>query len=330
MSRTWFLTGALGCIGAWVAKTILERDDRAVVFDLSTDRRRLADLLSQEELARLAFVRGDITDLDAVRRAMEEHGAQRVVHLAGLQVPFCKADPPLGARVNVLGTIHVFEAAKAAGIRRVVYASSAAVYGPPPAGEDAGGGRAPDESDACEPTTHYGVTKRANEGSARVYWRDDGIASVGLRPLTVYGVGRDQGLTSGPTVAMKAAVLGRPFHIPFSGATDFHYVADTAAAFVACAERAPEGAHVFNLHGDSVPLEEIVGAIHAALPAGAPRGITFSGPPLPIPPALDGSALEAAVPGLPRTPLVEGVRETMRRFGELAAAGRLDTRDLDR
>ena len=330
MSRTWFLTGALGCIGAWVAKTILERGDRAVVFDQGTDARRLRDLLGEEQLARLAFVQGDITDLGAVRRAIEEHGAQRIVHLAGLQVPFCKADPPLGARVNVLGTIHVFEAAKAARIARVVYASSAAVYGPPPADEGGAEGRAPDESDACEPTTHYGVTKRANEGSARVYWRDDGIASVGLRPLTVYGVGRDQGLTSGPTVAMKAAVLGRPFHIPFSGATDFHYVADTAAAFVECAERAPDGAHVFNLHGDSVPVAGIVDAIHASLPAGARRAITFSGPPLPIPPALDGSALDAAVPGLPRTPLVEGVRETMRRFSELAARGRLDTRDLDR
>lgn len=325
MSQTYFLTGALGCIGAWVVKTIQDRGDRAVVFDLGGDRRRILDLLDEDQAAGVAFVQGDITDAGAVRDAMESHDARRIIHLAGLQVPFCKADPALGARVNVVGTVNVFEAARTLEIDRVVYASSAAVYGPP---EDEGG-PAPDESAACEPTTHYGVYKRANEGNARIYWQDNGISSVGLRPLTVYGVGRDQGLTSGPTVAMKAASLGRSYTISFSGATDFNYVADTASAFVECADRGPEGASVFNLHGDSVAVSEIVEAIHATLPADAPRSIDFAGPPLPIPPALDGQALYAALPGLQRTPLEDGIRSTIEHFTRLADAGRLDTRDLD-
>ena len=322
--QTFFLTGALGCIGAWVTKTIVDRGDCAVVFDLGDDPRRIRDLLDEDAMSKVRFVQGDVTDLDAVRGTIEAEGATHILHLAGLQVPFCKADPPLGASVNVLGTIHMFEAAKSIGLERVVYASSAAVYGPPEAAAPP-----PDESAACEPTTHYGVYKRANEGSARVYRQDDGISSVGIRPLTVYGVGRDQGLTSGPTVAMKAAVLGRDYTISFSGATDFNYVADTAAAFVACCDQAPEGAHVFNLHGDSVDVATIVDTIHANLPGDAPRTIRVDGPPLPIPPALDGAALDAAVPGLPRTPLEEGIRETMQRFTALREAGRLDTRDLD-
>ena len=325
MSQTFFLTGALGCIGAWVVKTVVDRGDRAVVFDLGGDPRRIRDLLDEETRSRgVEFVQGDVTDLEAVAGTVESRGARRIVHLAGLQVPFCKADPPLGARVNVLGTVNVLEAAKRLGIERVVYASSAAVYGPP---ED--GAPPPDEAAACEPATHYGVYKRANEGNARVYWLDDGVSSIGIRPLTVYGVGRDQGLTSGPTVAMKAAVLGRPYTIPFRGATDFNYVADTAAAFVACAERGPEGAHVFNLHGDSVAVPTIVDTIHGQLPEGAPRTIDCDGPELPIPPALDGTALEAAVPDLPRTPLAEGIAATMQRFARLRDEGRLDTRDLD-
>lgn len=324
MSQTYLLTGALGCIGAWVVKTIVERGDRPVVFDLGDDPRRLKDVLDEEQLAEVAFVQGDITDLDALKGAIEQHGARRIVHLAGLQVPFCRADPPLGASVNVLGTIHVFEAAKALGVGGVVYASSAAVYGPPQA--DAG---PPDEAAACEPATHYGVYKRANEGNARVYWLDDGISSVALRPLTVYGVGRDQGLTSGPTVAMKAAVLGRPFTIPFSGSTDFNYVADTAAAFVACADHAPEGAQVYNLHGDSVAVQRIVEVVHELAPESR-AGIGFEGPELPVPPALEGSALHQAIPDLPYTPLEEGVRATLDRFRRLAEEGRIDTRDLDR
>jgi len=322
MSQTYFLTGALGCIGAWVTKTIVERGDVPVVFDLGTDRRRLADVIAEEDLARVRFVAGDVTDAVQVLRAVEESGAKRLIHLAGLQVPFCRADPALGARVNVLGTIHVFEAAKAVGAERVAYASSAAVYGYE---EDAG---APDESAALDPATHYGVYKRANEGSARVYYRDDGLSSAGLRPLTVYGVGRDQGMTSGTTSAMKAAVLGRPFTIRFGGATDFHYVADTAAAFVACADRGPEGAQLYNLHGVTAPVARVVELIAENEPASRGR-ITIDGGAIPIPPELDGAAIHRAVGGLSTTSLEAGVRETMRRFRELHERGRLDTRDLD-
>lgn len=323
MSETYFLTGALGCIGAWTVKTVLDGGDQPVIFDLGQDTRRLKDILGEDALASVRFLQGDITDFDAVRSALETCAARKIIHLAGLQVPFCKADPALGARVNVLGTLHVFEAAKALEIERVIYASSAAVYG---MSED---GQAPDESAACEPATHYGVFKRANEGNARIYWQDHGISSVGLRPLTVYGVGRDQGMTSAPTSAMKAAVLGRPFHIPFGGATDFNYVGDTAAAFVACAERAPKGAHVFNLHGSSVEVARIVELIEGNEAADYHGKLTFDGAPIPIPPELDGSAIHQSIEGLPRTPLEEGIRETMGRFRELREAGRLDTRDLE-
>ncbi len=322
MNDSYFVTGALGCIGAWVVRQLVERGDRPVVFDLGGDARRLRDLLSADGMARVQFVAGDITDLDACKSAVAACKPRAIIHLAGLQVPFCRQDPALGARVNVLGTIHVFEAALAAGVARVVYASSAAVFGP---SED--DGTAVSESVATAPVTHYGVYKQANEGTARIYWLEKKLASVGLRPLTVYGVGRDQGMTSGPTSAMKAAVLGRPFHIGFSGPTDFHYVGDTAAAFVACADGGPPGASVYNLHGETVDVAEVVRAIEAECPA--VRGlITVSGPRIPIPPHLDDQAIRAAYPQLPHTQLAVGVRATVRRFRELQAAGTLDVRDL--
>lgn len=325
MSARVFVTGALGCIGAWVVKLLLERGDEPVVFDLGGDPRRIRDLVGEAGLARVRFVRGDITEPEAVRRAVLEARPRALVHLAGLQVPFCKADPPQGARVNVLGTLHVFEAALAAGLARVAYASSAAVLGP--SEEDGAGERAAGEDAPGEPVTHYGVFKRANEGSARLYWLERGLASVGLRPLTVYGVGRDQGLTSGPTTAIKAAVLGRSFHVGFDGPTDFHYVADTAAAFLACAEGGPEGARVYNLHGETHDVGAFLARVeHAcALPPGR---LTHGGPRIPIPARLDGSAFRAAYPTLEPTPLADGIRATVERFRALQAAGCLDTRDL--
>lgn len=320
MGRTYLITGAQGCIGAWVVKALLERGDTPVVFDLSAEPKRLRQLLDEAALAQVRFVTGDVAEPGAVAAALERSGARRVLHLAGLQVPVCKADPLRGARVNVLGTLQVFEAARALALERVVYASSAAVFG---RGEDDG---PVGEAAASAPSTHYGVFKRANEGNARVYWLDHGLSSVGLRPLTVYGVGRDFGLTSDPTKAMKAAVLGRPFRIRFRGATDFLYAADAAAAFLAAADRAPAGAAVYNLHGETVAVGEVAARIRARAPGAE---ITVEGPELPLPPELDGRAIAAALAWRPATRLADGVAETMERFAALAAAGRLDTADLD-
>lgn len=319
MPETYFITGAQGCIGSWVVKALTERGDRAVVFDRSDDSRRLSAIMNDEDLTRVRFITGDITDQTTVLSALSNSGATRVIHLAGLQVPTCKADPVTGALVNVAGTINVFEAARRLTLNGIVYASSAAVYG---LNDD--DDVALDEAAACEPTTHYGVFKRANEGNARVYFLDHGINSVGLRPLTVYGVNRDTGLTSDPTKAMKSAVLGRPFHIRFGGATDFQYVADTAATFLACADNMPHGAHVFNLHGETVSVERIANFINQH----AGDLITFGGPPIPIAAAMNDSAIRRLLPDLPSTPFETGIRETMNRFATLRDAGRLDTTDL--
>src|SRR3569832_2106880 len=129
MAETYFITGAQGCIGSWVVKALTERGDQAVVFDRSDDSRRLSAIMNDDDLARVRFITGDITDGDAVLSALSESRATRVIHLAGLQVPTCKADPIAGALVNVCGTLNVFEAARKISINGIVYASSAAVYG---------------------------------------------------------------------------------------------------------------------------------------------------------------------------------------------------------
>ena len=323
MGENYFITGAQGCIGSWIVKALVERGDNPVVFDRSDDAHRLQAIIDDEHLNRVRFVPGDITDRSAVLSALRSAHARRVIHLAGLQVPTCKADPVAGALVNVVGTLHVFEAAKIAGATGVVYASSAAVYG---MSED----DVPlDETAECQPTTHYGVFKRANEGNAQVYYLDHGLSSVGLRPLTVYGVNRDTGLTSDPTKAMKAAILHRPFHIRFGGATDFQYVADTAAAFIACADTMPEGAHVFNLHGETVQVADIAKLINELALNTNGDLITFGGPPIPIAAAMSDAAIRKVIGQLPATPLETGMRETMERFSILRDTGRLDTRDID-
>lgn len=321
VSKIYFITGAQGCIGSWIVKALIERGDKAVVFDRSDDSSRLRAIMNADDLAKVRFITGDINDGATTLSALSASKAERVIHLAGLQVPTCRVDPVAGALVNVIGTLNVFEAVRQIGIKGIVYASSAAVYGMNDDDEPL------TETAQCEPSTHYGVFKRTNEGNARVYFLDHGIDSIGLRPLTVYGVNRDTGLTSDPTKAMKAAVLGRRFHIRFSGATDFQYVADTAATFITCADQLPEGANVFNLHGDTVTVERITKLINQQISNG--DLITFSGPPIPIAAAMDDTAIRQIMTSLPLTPLEVGVRETMERFAALQSEGRLDTSDID-
>ena len=320
MPDHFLVTGAMGCIGSWVVRSLVDEGTPVTVFDLATDPRRLKLLLSPAELARVNFVVGDVGDLAALERALDEHRITHVVHLAALQVPFCKADPPAGARVNVVGTVHVFEAVKRRRhIHRVVYASSAAVYD----AADTYPQDIPVPGDArLRPNTLYGVYKQANEGTARVYWQDDGVSSLGLRPYVIYGVGRDQGLTSTPTKAMFAAAVGQPYHISYGGRCDFEYTADAARAFIAAARLPFEGQDVFNLTGAAAHMREIVGAIEAAAPQ--MRGkITFEDKSLPFPEELDGAPLTRVLGPLPVTPLAEGVAATVRRFRELVAGGLL-------
>src|SRR5258706_16254509 len=158
MLQTYFITGAQGCIGSWIVKALAERGDAPVVFDRSNDRRRLEAIMQPQDIDRVRFVSGDITDISAVRSALESSGARRIIHLAGLQVPTCKADPVAGAFVNVIGTLNLFEAAKSLNAERVVYASSAAVFGP----DETEGPIA--EAAATPPSTHYGAFKRTTKG----------------------------------------------------------------------------------------------------------------------------------------------------------------------
>jgi nucleoside-diphosphate-sugar epimerase len=320
------LTGGYGCIGSWIVRNLLERGDEAWIYDLKEDPRRLRLLLPEDQLGTVRFVRGDVTDLAGLREAIRGHAISHVIHLAGLQVPTCRADPMLGARVNVVGTLAVFEAVRQAEgqVKRLLYASSAAVFGPP---ESYPKGPLRDDVPLL-PTTHYGYFKCCNEGNARVYFQDHGLSSIGLRPWTVYGVGRDFGMTSEPTKAIKALALGRPYHISYGGWQDLQYVDDVAKTFVRCLEAPYEGAKSYNLRGHVVDLPAFHRAVTEVDPA-AERLITFGARQIAIAYDLDDSALQRDVGPVPRTPLAEGIRRTLEQFHHLRTEGRLDTADLE-
>ncbi|HEX4798491.1 MAG TPA: NAD(P)-dependent oxidoreductase [Burkholderiales bacterium] len=301
------VTGAGGCIGSWVLALLARAGVPACAVDLSEDKRRPRLLMSEDELKRAEWRTGDISDGAAVLRILEAVRPSAIVHLAALQVPFCKADPVAGAKVNVVGTVNVFEAARRLGIGRLAYASSIAAYG------------AMDEGHGAMHTL-YGAYKYCDEQVAKVYSEDWGVHSVGIRPGVVYGVGRDQGLTSKTTFAILAAAAGKPYEVPFSGGVSWLYAGEVASAFVQAVSRERAGAPVFDMNGVYAPVEEGLRILKQLAPSAA---VTSSGQPLAFPMHLPDDPLRGYLGDYGNVPLAEGIRETYEAFRSLIRRGML-------
>ena len=314
------VTGAQGCIGSWVVKCLLDRKLDVTVYDLEPSPARLAMIAPPEAVSRVRIETGAIEDTSRIKALVKNSGVTHIVHLAAQLMPYCQANPVAGGLINVIGTLNVFEAARDAGRPvRVVYASTAAVWGP----EDSYGSDPLSEEDALKPSTHYGVFKQANEGNARVFYSANGISSIGLRPWTVYGAGRDRGLTADPTIALKALAMRVPFKMRVTGFMDLQYVYDVGETFVRSLLSDVEGAHVFNLAGDVIDMNDFIQLLDSVRP-GAAKLISTSGKPVPVAYRMDASRLHSHVPGIPKTSLESGVAETLEIYERLHAEGRLD------
>lgn len=297
------ITGAGGCIGAWALSLLTDAGVPVVAMDLTDDRRRPRLLMAESELEQVKWLTGDIADTAAVMKAVEHSGAKAIIHLAALQVPFCKADPVAGAAVNVVGTINIFEAARKFGIKRIAYASSIAAHG---------------VFDPKTLVTLYGAYKFCNEQTARVYAQDWQIGSVGLRPGVVYGIGRDQGMTSKTTVAILAAAAGKPYTIPFRGPVSWLHAGEVAGAFVKAVSRDRTGAEVFDINGVPFTVEESVEVIRRIAPGAQ---IAISGEALPFPMALSDQPVRNFLGDYGSVEIEEGIRRTHEVFQSLLAKG---------
>lgn len=289
------ITGGGGFIGAWIAHRLLVGAHSVRVFD-RTERRALLRRVAGGASDSVEWVCGDIAQFGDLQRALS--GCDGVIHLAGMLTPECRAEPARALEVNLGGTLNVFEAARAIGLTRVVYASSAGVFGP-------------DDGRYPAPATLYGVTKLAAEGVARVYWVEQGIASVGFRPYIVYGPGREGGASAGPSLACRAAVQGVPYEIPYTGEAGMVHIDDVSEAFVQALAIPEGGAHVFTLQGETASTERIIDAIRAVIPGAQ---ITARGAQMPIAGRLAEDALRERMPGLPDTPLQRGIAATIQTY----------------
>ncbi len=224
------VTGGAGFIGSHVADALVDRGAEVVVLDdLSTG-------FLENVNPRAELIEGDIADPDVVAKAVA--GCEVVFHQAAHRAVFRSVEHPLQTdRANVGGTVAVLVAAREAGVRRVVSASSSSVYG--------GAHQLPTPEDApLAPRSPYAVTKLAGEHYCRVFWELFGLETVSLRYFNVYGPRQrpDSRYAAVIPLFIDALRAGRPPEVHGDGlqSRDFTFIADTVAANLRAAEAQPE------------------------------------------------------------------------------------------
>jgi UDP-glucose 4-epimerase len=298
------VTGGAGFIGSHAVEALLAIGARVVVLDNFSNGRR-TNLPGAHE--RLTVIEGDIRDLAAVRAAVL--GATHVLHLAAqVSVPASIADPLESCRQNVLGFVTMLEAARGAGARRVVFASSAAVYGMPrnlPLTEES----------PLAPISPYGLEKSIDEQYGRLYAELYGFSTLGLRFFNVYGPRQDPNSPYSGVISKWRGALaaGTPVRIFGDGlqTRDFVYVGDVAQV-IARALAAPDSGVCNVGTGTSVTLLDMLAALERAAGRAADRcneppaagDIRYS--------ATDVGRLRERIGFVPATGLESGLRALLR------------------
>lgn len=242
------ITGGAGFLGDAACRALLAGGHEIVALDL-------------EPMAGAThpFEHIDVTDAAATSLALARLRPDAVVHLAAMLTSEAQGDPIAATRVNALGTAIVFEAAIAAGARRIVYASSVAALGR--ADTTAGDASTP------KPATIYGATKAFSEHLAEAIAPTSQASLVGLRFGWIYGPGRVRGWRA-PQIPIEAALRGEPVvrYPDYPQAIDWTWIEDAAMVVVRAVEAQGTGHHVYNVAGDRRRMRDAIDVLTTLFP----------------------------------------------------------------
>jgi len=303
------ITGSGGFIGSYAARDALLQNERVVSYDNTPDLSIIEDVLGADLVKKMTHVQGDLLDLPLMLSTAKAHKVDRIIHMASLQIPASATNPHLALRINCEGTLNIFELARILEVKKVVWASSSAVYGPTEKYGDK-----PVANDAPHyPTTVYGACKSLNERMATHYFDTYGLDSIGFRFTAVYGIGRVRGKSSFTTKMIEMAAYGKPYTVPFGDdLIDWQYIEDVSTMVMqALGLERKTPSRVFNTQGDVRPVVEGVKYLRTLAPDADLK--TEPGK-FGIPWRYDTSALEKEVGFKPRYSMEEGIKKTYEGF----------------
>ena len=255
----YLITGGAGFIGSHIGEKLVAMGERVRVLDNFSSGKR-ANLAGLED--KIEVIAGDILDLDTFKRAAK--GASVVFHQAALRsVPFSVENPTLVNKVNVEGTLNVLTAARDAGIKRVVYASSSSAYG-------RGSIQPKKETDTPGPISPYAVSKLAGEYYCKVFSELYGLETVSLRYFNVFGPRQDANSQYAAVIPrfIQWGLGGSPLEVHGDGlqSRDFTYIDNVVAANLQAAQTQLGIGGTFNVgQGETHTLLDLIAVIEKNL-----------------------------------------------------------------
>jgi len=305
---TYMVTGGTGFIGSRIVRDLVREGEKVVIYDFLPAISSLEELMSGEEIGSMVkIVPGEITDSPHLFRTIKENAVEKVIHTVSLLVLDSNSNPYLALKVNCEGAICVFEAARTLGLKKVVWASSNACFGPQE--------KYPEEyipNDAPHyPQNIYAGTKSFNEVIAAYYVDHFDVDITGIRYMHVYGAGVRRGFFA--TILQELIInpaLGKPGRVPHGDAIiGWSYVDDPARATVMASKVLKTKTKSYSIMGDVHSVKEAADYVREILPGAditvSPGG--FTGDPV----KFDTRLIEEEIGYRPQWPMERGIKEAI-------------------
>jgi nucleoside-diphosphate-sugar epimerase len=305
---TYLVTGGTGLIGSRIARDLVREGEQVVVYDWFPARSSLERLMSEEEIGSMVkIVQGDVIDVPHLFRTIKENDVEKIIHTASLLALESNANPLSAVKVNCEGTICVFEAARILGLKKVVWASSNACFGPQE--------KYPEEyipNDAPHyPQNVYAATKSFNEVVAAYYFDQYGVDITGIRYMHVYGIGQQRGVFAAIVRELILnPALGKPGRVPHGDAIiGWSYVDDPARATVMVSKVPKTKTRSYSIMGDAHSVKEAADYVRKILPDVDITVLpgTFTGDPV----KFDTRLIEEEIGYRPQWSMKRGIKETI-------------------
>jgi UDP-glucose 4-epimerase len=290
------IAGGCGFIGSHLARKLVEKGEEVIIFHHTPNTDRIKDIVD-----RVKLIRGDATNTVDVLHALRNEQVQVVYHLIALLADISEGNPTLALKVNVESLLHFLEGSRIINLKRIVFASSVAVYDPlaqSPVRETA----------PLRPRSVYGATKVLSEFYGMHYHRAFGVDFRALRFTTLYGLGKSGGSTGICSLMIEKSALGEGVQAEVADAvTDWLYIKDAVNSLILAGEADLPGERIYNIGGSSHSVREVAQIVGCLLPNSNIRleaKKTF-----PWPPAYDCAAAQTELGYAPAFTIEEGIKD---------------------
>lgn len=254
---SYLITGGTGFIGRHLARELVNQGEKVCVVS----RRPKVEIFSDIK-EKITIASANVLDVTDLLHIIKEHNVEYIVHLAALLIPESQKNPKKAVEVNCVGTNNIFEIARIADIKRVVWASSIAVYGPADYYD-----HPVNEEDAVKPTTVYGACKVLNEFMGEYYYQTYGVDNIGLRFTVVYGPGRAAGASAFASELIEKPALGQPVKVSWGDQKiNWQYVKDAVKSILLALKVKSVKHRVFNTGGPVRTVREVANYIKQLIP----------------------------------------------------------------